>query len=60
MTSPTRMLITPRKPWSFFLNFFWSNTCTAMILSSLTRLGNKSRQHARGQGGGHIGRKGEF
>lgn len=34
MTEPTRTLMTPRKPWSFFLNFFWSNICTANILSS--------------------------
>lgn len=38
ITSPMRTLITPRKPWSFFLNFFWSKTWTANILSSFTRL----------------------
>ncbi len=38
MASPTRMLMTPRKPWSFFLNFFWSKTCTARMLSSLALL----------------------
>ena len=38
MTSPTRILMTPRNPWSFFLNFFWSKTCTARILSSLALL----------------------
>lgn len=38
MTSPIRMLMTPRKPWSFFLNFFWSKTCTARMVSSLTVL----------------------
>lgn len=46
IASPIRMLMTPRKPWSFFLNFFWSNTCTARILSSLTRLrGRRSVSH---------------
>jgi len=30
--------MTPRKPWSFFLNFFWSKIWTARTLSSLTRL----------------------
>jgi hypothetical protein len=24
ITDPMRTLMTPRKPWSFFLNFFWS------------------------------------
>lgn len=38
MTLPMRTLITPRKPWSFFLNFFWSKICTASTLSSVTRL----------------------
>jgi hypothetical protein len=38
IASPMRIFITPRKPWSFFLNFFWSNTWTAKMLSSLTRL----------------------
>lgn len=38
MTSPTRTFITPKNPWSFFLNFFWSNICTANILSSFARL----------------------
>ena len=37
-TSPTRTFMTPKKPWSFFLNFFWSNICTANILSSEARL----------------------
>ena len=38
MTLPIRTLMTPRKPWSFFLNFFWSKICTASTLSSVTRL----------------------
>ena len=38
ITLPTRTFTTPRKPWSFFLNFFWSKICTARMLSSLTRL----------------------
>lgn len=38
ITSPIRTLMTPRKPWSFFLNFFWSNTWTARMLSSFTLL----------------------
>lgn len=38
ITLPTRTLTTPRKPWSFFLNFFWSNIWTASMLSSLARL----------------------
>lgn len=33
-----RTLTTPRKPWSFFLNFFWSKICTASMLSSVARL----------------------
>jgi hypothetical protein len=24
ITDPMRTLMTPKKPWSFFLNFFWS------------------------------------
>jgi len=43
MTLPMRTFTTPRKPWSFFLNFFWSNICTARMLSSFTRL--SSDQH---------------
>lgn len=39
MTSPIRTLTTPRKPWSFFLNFFWSNTwITRMESSSAVKL----------------------
>ena len=38
MTLPILTLTTPRKPWSFFLNFFWSNICTASTLSSVTLL----------------------
>lgn len=30
--------MTPKNPWSFFLNFFWSNICTASMLSSEARL----------------------
>lgn len=30
--------MTPKKPWSFFLNFFWSKICIAKTLSSLARL----------------------
>ena len=37
-TSPTRTLMTPRNPWSFFLNFFWSKIWTANMLSSEARL----------------------
>lgn len=41
-----RTLMTPRKPWSFFLNFFWSKTWTASMLSSVARLENAtSNQH---------------
>jgi len=43
ITLPTRTFTTPRNPWSFFLNFFWSKICTARMLSSLTRL--VSSQH---------------
>jgi hypothetical protein len=39
ITEPMRTLMTPRKPWSFFLNFFWSKIWTARTLSSLTFLG---------------------
>ena len=38
MTSPIRTFMTPRNPWSFFLNFFWSNIWIARMLSSLTLL----------------------
>ena len=31
-------LTTPRKPWSFFLNFFWSKIWTVSTLCSVTRL----------------------
>lgn len=37
-TLDTCTFITPRNPWSFFLNFFWSNTCTAITLELLTCL----------------------
>lgn len=33
-----RTLMTPRNPWSFFLNLRWSKTWTARMLSSVTRL----------------------
>ena len=38
MTCATGTLITPRKPWSRFLNFFWSKICTASTEPSLTVL----------------------
>lgn len=41
------MLITPRKPWSFFLNFFWSKICTVNTLESLTFTSNDSFQSAQ-------------
>lgn len=37
--------MTPRNPWSFFLNFFWSKTCTVMMLPSLTITSNDSFQY---------------
>lgn len=38
MADPILTLMTPRKPWSFFLNFFWSNIWTARIESSVALL----------------------
>jgi len=39
-------LMTPRKPWSFFLNFFWSKIWTVRTLESLTSTSNDSFQSA--------------
>lgn len=36
--------MTPRNPWSFFLNFFWSKICTVSTLESLTLTSNDSFQ----------------
>lgn len=45
MIDPTRTLMTPKNPWSFFLNFFWSNICTAKILSSSALISKLSFQY---------------
>ncbi|KAH3679537.1 hypothetical protein WICPIJ_008586 [Wickerhamomyces pijperi] len=44
-TSPTLMFTTPRKPWSFFLNFFWSKTWTDNTEFSLTKKSKVSFQY---------------
>lgn len=38
------MLMTPRNPWSFFLNFFWSKIWTVTIEESLTSTSKDSFQ----------------
>jgi hypothetical protein len=45
ITSPTRTLMTPRNPWSFFLNFFWSKIWMASMLSSVALLSKAVSPH---------------
>lgn len=47
------ILMTPRKPWSFFLNFFWSKICTVRTLESLTSTSNDSFQSAEAKTSQH-------
>jgi hypothetical protein len=43
-------LTTPRKPWSFFLNFFWSKIWTVRTLSSVTLLQAVSSRRSKAAG----------